>query len=136
MILGWLFVRPIPLPTPDGVNTLEDAPYPASSSTRRAYFERSDDSSMRLLPDNEPDHDETYVQSPKQHARTVSITGCGAVGVGVLSENEPPDVHGKELFMSPKFWLLFSITSLRESPNRCRINWVLTPPSERRRSDV
>ena len=116
MILGWFFVRPIPLPTPYGVNTIEggvSAPRP--TSTRRSYFERGNDSDMRLLPDNELDLDESYVQSPRQHARTVSIASCGEVGISVLSENELPDISGKELLTNLNFWLLFSITSLRES---------------------
>jgi len=119
MILGWFFVRPIPLPTPYGVNAIEggvSAPRP-TSSTRRSYFERGDDSDTRLLPDNELDLDESYVQSPRHHARTVSIASCGEVGISVLSENELPDISGKELLTSLNFWLLFSITSLRESLN-------------------
>ena len=118
MILGWIFVRPIPLPVPDGVNTLEDAvpaPHP-TSSTRRSYFGRGDGSRARLLPDNELDrNNKTYVRPPRQHARSVSMASCGEVGVGALSKNELPDIGGKELFMSSRFWLLFSIQSLCES---------------------
>ena len=138
MILGWFFVRPIPLPTPNGANVVEGgipAPRP-TSSTRRSYFERGDDSITRLLPDNEFDLDESYVQSPKHHARTVSIANCGEVGISALSEDELPDISGKELLTSLNFWLLFSITSLRESLNIRYIESVLTRPSERRRSDV
>lgn len=136
MILGWLFIRPIPPPTSDSVNTPEgaiQAPRPTSS---RVYFERSDDSATRLLPENELEYDETYVQSPRRHTRTMSVASCGEVGTGDFSENEQPNVSGKELFMSPRFWLLFSITSLRESPNIRCIEWVLTRPSEWCGSDV
>jgi len=132
MILGWLFICPIPPPTSDGVNTPEGA-IPAPRPT---YFGRSDDSAMRLLPENELDYDETYVQSPRRHTRTLSVASCGEVGTGVLSENEQPDVSGKELFMSHKFWLLFSITSLRELSNIRCTERVLTCPSERCGSDV
>ena len=112
MILGWIFVRPIPLPIQNGVNTVEDG-----SSPRRSSFEGASDSATRLLPDGEFGYDETYVRSPKQRARGVSITSYGEVGTSTPSENELPDISGKELFMNPRFWLLFSITSLRESPN-------------------
>ena len=132
MILGWLFIRPIPPLTSDGVNTAEGA-IPAPRPT---YFGRGEDSSMRLLPEDEFDCEETYVQSPRQHTRTLSVASCGEVGTGVLSENEQPDVSGKELFMNHKFWLLFSITSLRELPNIRCIEWVLICSSERCRSDV
>ena len=118
MILGWIFVRPIPFPVPDGVNTLEGAvpaPHP-TSSTRRSYFERGDGSDARLLPDNELDRDnKTYVQLPRQHAQAMSIASCGEVGISALSKNELPDIGGKELFMSSRFWLLFSLQSLCES---------------------
>ena len=136
MILGWLFIRPIPPPTSDDVNAPEgaiQAPRPTSS---RVYFERSDDSATWLLPENELGYDETYVQSPRRHTRTLSVASCGEVGTGVLPENQQPDVSGKELFMSPKFWLLFSITSLRELPSIRWTEWVLTCPSKRRGSDV
>lgn len=119
MILGWLFVRPVPLPTPDGTATPEDG-VPAlrpTPSARRAYFQRGDDSGTRLLPDNELDHDETYVRPPRRRTRTLSIASCGGVGTGVLSDNESSDIGGKELFKNHKFWLLFSITSLCELPN-------------------
>ena len=139
MILGWFFVRPIPLPSPNSANTLEGgAPAPRrNSSALRSYFERGDNSDARLLPDNELGYDETYVQPSRQHARTVSVASCGEVGTGLL-ENELPDISGKELFMSSEFWLLFSITSLCESTNvcACHIKRVFTPPSERCRSDV
>lgn len=119
MVLGWLFIRPIPLPIPNGASTLEGGiPAPRhATSARRSYFEGSDDSGTRLLPDNELDYDETYVRSPRQHARAVSVASCGEVGTSVLPENELPNISGKELFMSLNFWLLFSITSLRESLN-------------------
>ena len=113
MILGWLFIRPVPPPTSEGTTTLEGA-IPASRPNSRAYFERGDDSATRLLPDNEFDYDETFIQSPRLHTRTLSVASCGEVGTGVLSEIEQPDVSGKELFTSLKFWLLFSITSLCE----------------------
>lgn len=114
MILGWFFVRPIPLPTPNGVNAIEGGVPVPRSATRRSYFDGGDESVTRLLPDNELDLDESYVRSPRQHARTVSVASCGEVGVSALSENEQPDISGKELLTSPNFWLLFSITSLRE----------------------
>lgn len=69
-----------------------------------------------MLPEDEFDLDESYVQSPTRHARTVSVTSCGEVGVGALSGNEQPDISGKELLVNLDFWLLFSITSLCESP--------------------
>ena len=111
-------------------------PAPRSNSTRRSYFEGGDDSITRLLPDNELDLDESYVQSPRQRARTMSVASCGEIGLGALSENELPDISGKELLMSLNFWLLFSITSLCESLSIRYIEQILTCPSERRRSNV
>jgi hypothetical protein len=91
---------------------------------------------MRLLSNDELDNDEIHVRSPRQHVRTISITSCGEVGTALLSENELPGISGKELLVSLDFWLLFSITSLRESRNARHIKWILMRPSEWRRSDV
>jgi len=96
------------------MNAFEGGAPAPRPTTRRSYFEGGDESVTRLLPDNELDLDESYVRSPRQHTRTVSVASCGEVGVSGLSENGPPDINGKELLTSPNFWLLFSITSLCE----------------------
>lgn len=116
MILGWVFVRPIPLPTSGGGDTLENGTLSQrpNVSTWRSYLQRGDDSDMRLLPDGELDHDEGYVWSLGGHARAVSMASCGEVVAGSLSDNEAPDLSGKELLTSLDFWLLFTIMSLRE----------------------
>ena len=123
---------------PDGANIVKDEVLPSrrTSSAQRIYFEGGDDNATRLLPENELDVDESYVQSPRQYARTVSVASCGEVGISAFSENELPDISGKELFTSPKFWLLFSITSLRKSQNMRRMKQILTHHSEWRRSNV
>lgn len=115
MVLGWFFVRPIPLPTPGGANSIENAP--RDSSFWRSYLERGDDSGTRLLHDSELDQEQTYVRSPRHRARAVSIASCGEVISNALSEDEQPDISGKELLINFDFWLLFTIMSLRESPN-------------------
>jgi hypothetical protein len=119
MVLGWFFVRPIPLPAPSGVNTLENGlPAPRSpSSPWRSYFERGDDSGTRLLPDNELDNGENYVRSPRRHARAVSIASCGEVVASAHPEDEQPDISGRELLTNIDFLLLFTVMSLRESPD-------------------
>ena len=93
---------------------VEDGTPALRPTSHRSYFERDGDSDTRLLPENEFDLDESYVQSPTRHARTVSVTSCGEVGVGALSDNGLADISGKELLVNLDFWLLFSITSLRE----------------------
>lgn len=116
MILGWFFVRPIPFSTPNDVDTPENG-LPAqrtASSPWRSYLERGGDSGTRLLPDNEFDYDENYVRSPRQHARVVSIASCGELVTTANSEDELPDINGKELLINPEFWLLFTIMSLCE----------------------
>lgn len=106
MILGWVLVRPIPLPT-----STSRTP----SSPWRSYLENGDGSNARLLPDNE--HEGSYVRSPKRRARAVSIASCGEVVASGLPGDELPDVSGKKLLMNYDFWLLFTIMSLCESPD-------------------
>ena len=112
MVLGWFFVHPIPLPAPGGLG----APR-TPSSPWRSYLERGDGSGTRLLPDNELDCEENYVRTPTRHARAVSMASCGEVVTAALSEDEEPDISGKELLINLDFWLLFTIMSLRESPS-------------------
>lgn len=136
MILGWRFVRPIPLPASSNVNAENGIPAPHPASPWRSYLERGDDSGTRLLPDNELDYDESYVRSPRRHARAVSIASCAEVVTIPFSEDELPDISGKQLLTNLDFWLLFTVMSLRESPDARRGNRVLTLPSERRWSHV
>ena len=133
MVLGWFFVRPIPLPAPSGADTLGNGP---TSSHWRSYLERGDGSGTRLLPDNELDYEENYVRPTRKHTRAVSIASCGEVVATAHSGDEQPDISGKELLINPDFWLLFTIMSLCESPIASQGKLVLTLSSERRRFDV
>lgn len=138
MALGWFFVRPIPLPTLNGVNDFENRlpSSPDTSSPWRSYLERGDDSGTRLLPDDELDHEENHVRSQKRHARAVSIASCGEVITDALADDNLPDISGKELLVTLDFWLLFTIMSLCESPDTPQRRSMLTHSSEWRRSDV
>lgn len=66
----------------------------------------------------------------------MSIASCGEVVTNALLEDGQPDISGKQLLMNLDFWLLFTIMSLRESPNTLQRMLVLTVSSEWRRSDV
>lgn len=129
MILGWLFIRPIPLPTPSDTNTENDGRASRTAPPWRSYLERGDESDTRLLPDNELEYDESYVRPPR-HARAVSMGSCAEVIALPHSESELPDISGRQLLMNRDFWLLFTILALRESTITCQIMWVLTPSSE------
>lgn len=123
MILGWLLIRPIPFPTPSNTNTENDGRTSRTAPPWQSYLERGDDSDTHLLPDNELDYDESYVQPPR-HARPVSIGSC-AEGIAVpYPENEVPDISGWQLLMNRDFWLLFIILALLSGVGLMWINNV------------
>lgn len=122
MILGWLFIRPIPLPTSSNTNAGNDG-RASRTATWGSYLERGDDSDTHLLPDNELDYDESYVR-PSRHARAVSIGSCAEV-IGVPHpESELPDISGRELLMNRDFLLLFVILALLSGVGLMWINNV------------
>ena len=135
MIMGFFLIRPIPLPAHEGYDIVEDPDETVGAiPTAR---QRRDSSHDRLLDhdfietrhpyyvqhDEDPDRqgltyqrlpEEIYLDSsveelPPQSRRSRSMSRGAAMSLGLL-----PNVHGRKLFRSGDFWILFTILSIRE----------------------
>jgi hypothetical protein len=109
MIIGFFFVRPVPLPEED-------------SDTDSSACEHRNDSYTPLLthdPDTngQDDNDDARIgvevnpssPSRSQHCETSSRSLSSDAGM-------PPNVHGRKLWCSSDFWLLCTILTIRTFP--------------------
>ena len=107
MILGFFFVRPVPLPE-DELNREVHSETSSSANEQRnssrtpllnhdLHIDRQDDDDVRIGVEIDPS-----LRSQNYGSSSRSSSG-GAM----------PNVHGKKLWCSSDFWLLFGIQSIR-----------------------
>ena len=113
MILGFFFVRPVPLPE-------EELNREVYSETSSSAYEQRDISYTPLLnydPHiNGQDDDDAQIgvelspslRSQSRETSRESLSRGPAVALDML-----PNVYGKKLWCSSDFWLLFGILSIR-----------------------
>ena len=106
MILGFFFVRPVPLPLPEDREV-----YSETSSS--AYEQRNSTSSRTPLLNHDisgQDDDDAQPSLRSRHRETSrrSLSRGAAMALDLL-----PNVYGKRLWCSSDFWMLFGIHSIR-----------------------
>ena len=116
MIVGFFFVRPVPLPEEE-IN--REVHLEASSS---AYEQRNSSHTPLLYHDphinGQDDDDDARIGvelSPTSRSQISETSrSIGRIGrIAVMALEMPPNVYGKKLWCSGDFWLLFSILSIR-----------------------
>jgi hypothetical protein len=109
MIVGFFFVRPIPLPPSEPLHTLEHGE-PAFSGLN---------SHTPLLSDSEEEEtsrgSDVELSSPGGAALT-HRRNRSRNAARLSNQEESVDISGKALWLSVDFWILFSILALRKSP--------------------
>ena len=115
MILGFFFVRPIPLPEEE----INREVYSEASSS--AYEQRNSTHTPLLYHDphiNEQDDDDDDTRigvelSPTSRSQSRETSRRSLSRGAAMTLDLLPNVHGKKLWCSSDFWLLFSILSIR-----------------------
>ena len=115
MLLGFLVVRPVPLPEQASSQSLEDGDdirEPALSPALQHHNHSrtpllNNDSIKGRYVRNDITTDGEYSNSVRvmEAARSVQVSG--------QKHNTPLNVHGKALLSNLDFWLLFTISSMR-----------------------
>jgi hypothetical protein len=136
MVLGFFFVRPIPLPSHD-MSTVEAGssanyqPLPLSPSTDPGVFHDHDSGSTRLVFQSEEDeeadtHESVRLHAPRPHALSDSVEPSSSLGLlnhrhvsTPPPTREPPrekgaegrgvELHRWSLWKSIDFWIVCSI---------------------------
>ena len=114
MILGFFFVRPIPLPE-------KELNLEVYSETRSSAYEQSHSSHIPLLNHDIDGQDDDDAQigvelknlNPSLRSQNCELSGrslsCGAA----MTLDMLPNIHGKKLWCSSDFWLLCGILTIR-----------------------
>ena len=110
MVLGFFFVRPVPLPEEE----LNREDYSVTSSS--AYDQRNGSYTPLLDYDphgNEQDDDDARIElSPSSRSQSRE-TSRGILSRGAtMAFDMLPNIYGKKLWCSSDFWLLFGILSI------------------------
>ena len=110
MVLGFFFVRPVPLPEEE----LNREDYSVTSSS--AYDQRNGSYTPLLDYDphgNEQDDDDARIElSPSSRSQSRE-TSRGSLSRGAtMAFDMSPNIYGKKLWCSSDFWLLFGILSI------------------------
>ena len=110
MIIGFFFVRPVPLPEEPN----REVYFETSSS---AYEQRdSTDNRTPLLNHNLHNirqDDDDVQRNPSLRSQNYETTRRSLSRGAAVALNLSPNVYGKKLWCSSDFWLLFSIHSIR-----------------------
>ena len=112
MILGFFFVRPIPLPE-------EELNRDVCSETNSSGYEQLNSSYIPLLDphiNGQDDNDDTQMGvelSPTLRSQNCEISGRNLSRGAARTPDMLPNVHGKKLWCSGDFWLLCGIVSIR-----------------------
>lgn len=136
MIIGFFFVRQVPLLAHEARIAAEYAEAPAVDVEASALLQHENSSHTPLLspviddssPFTNQEHDEivhagtalelspTRSGSPglSNHQRSRSTGHRPSFGSAVRMLDIPPNISGRQLWMSSDFWLIFSIMSLCE----------------------
>ena len=108
MILGFFFVRPVPLPE-------EELNHENNSVTSSSAYDQSYTPLLNYDPHiNEQGDDGAGIElTPSSHRETYR----GSLNRGeTMAFDMLPNIHGKKLWCSSDFWLLFGILSIRMLP--------------------
>ena len=118
MLLGFLFVRPVPIPEQTSSQSLENgedvqepALLPALQHHNHSRTPLLNDDSIKnryIRTDITTDGEYPYSVGVTEATRSVQVSG--------QKHGTPLNVHGKALLSSFDFWLLFTISSMRMSP--------------------
>ena len=115
MLLGFLFVRPVPLPE-QGDSQLEggdDDPEPAHSPA----LQHHDHSRTPLLNDDSIKYRYVRTDIATNGESSNSVRGVVEATRSVSQMlSKPLNIHGKALLSNLDFWLLFTISSMRMFP--------------------
>ena len=118
MLLGFLFVRPVPLSEQASSQSLEggdDVREPALSPA----LQHHNDSRTPLLNDDsvEDRYIRTDITTDGEYPNPVGGVVEATCFVSGQKHSTPLNVHGKALLSNLEFWLLFSIASMRMFPS-------------------
>lgn len=131
MIIGFFLVRPIPLPIYESVSSVEHGVVSVAPADALAIFQHENASQTPLLftaeeppsPSDAPLSSTSLELSPTRssvsetnHRRSRSHIHPPSFGNAVKMLETLPNIHGKQLWMSGDFWLIFVIMSLCASP--------------------
>ena len=108
MILGFFFVRPVPLPE-------EEFNREVYSETRSSSYEQPNSSHTPLLnhdPDNSDDAQIGVELNPSLRSQNCETSRRSLSRGAAMALDMLPNVHGKKLWYSSDFWLLCSILSI------------------------
>ena len=132
MIIGFFFVRPIPLPEEE----LNREVYSVTSSS--AYDQGN--SSYTPLLDYDPHINGQDDDDDARNEVELSEISGGSLSRGAATAFDMlPNIHGKKLWCSSDFWLLFGILSIRMFACLLKslfISNILLACSQRDRCDV
>ena len=119
MLLGFLLVRPVPLPEQGSFQSLEDSDGVREPALPPAP-QHHNHSRTPLLNDGsiKGRYSRTDITSDGEHSNSVGgiIEATQSVQVSGQKHSTPLNIHGKVLLSSFDFWLLFSIYSMRMFP--------------------
>lgn len=116
MLLGFLFVRPVPLPEKATSQCLEDG-----DDVREPALEHHDHSRTPLLSGDsikKDSYSRTDIATNGEHSNSVGgvMEATHSVQGSVQKHSTPLNVHGKALLSNFDFWLLITIASMRMFP--------------------
>ena len=119
MLLGYFFVRPVPL-REQGSSQLEDSDYIRESTTVSSALQHQDQSRTPLL------NDDSIINRYVQVRTEITTNGENSNSVGGVIDatctvgqklSTPLNIHGKALLSNLDFWLLIGISSMRMIPS-------------------
>ena len=118
MLLGFLFVRPVPLPE-QGSSQLEDGDDVQEPALSPALQHRNHSRTPLLNDGSVKDrYVRTDITTDGEYSNSVGGVTEVTRSAQVSSQKHsiPVNVHGKALLSNLDFWLLFSISSMRTFP--------------------
>ncbi|KJA16098.1 hypothetical protein HYPSUDRAFT_47749 [Hypholoma sublateritium FD-334 SS-4] len=144
MIIGWFLVRPIPLPDEEGYEVVQPeedpdaittALIPSSSHTNLLahdfvepahprYIHRGDNSEQEDNDTREVELSPPHLGVPGQGGPEMSNWLRSLSRGAAIAHDTTPNLHGKKLWVSGDFWLLFSILSMLSGTGLMYINNV------------
>ena len=119
MLLGFLFVRPVPLPEQASSRSLEDGDGVREPVLLPALQHHSHSRTPLLNEDSIKDrYIRTDITTDGEYPNSVGGVTEAILSVQVSGQKHstPLDIHGKALLSNFDFWLLFVISSLRMFP--------------------
>ena len=118
MLLGFLFVRPVPIPEQTGSQSLEDGDDVREPALLPA-LQHHNHSRTPLLNDDsiKNRYIRTDITTDGEYSNSVGVMeATRSVQVSGQKHSRPLNVHGKALLSNLDFWLLFTISSMRMFP--------------------